>query len=67
MPALLAHIKKSGSVASRSQPLTTSIIEYDCDILIPAAREQITHENAGTKAKIALKANGPRRTKPIAS
>jgi glutamate dehydrogenase/leucine dehydrogenase len=44
------------------KPLTTSIIEYDCDILIPAALEnQITHDNAErVKAKIVAEgANGP--------
>src|SRR4029078_11489834 len=62
--ALLGHIKRTGSVVGfpGSQPLTSSIIEYDCDILIPAALEnQITHENAGMgKAKnVAEGANGP--------
>jgi glutamate dehydrogenase (NAD(P)+) len=29
------------------QTLTTPIVEYECDILVPAALEnQITHENA---------------------
>jgi len=44
------------------QPLTTSIIEYDCDILVPAALEnQITHDNAArVKARIIAEgANGP--------
>jgi glutamate dehydrogenase (NAD(P)+) len=44
------------------QPLTTPIVEYDCDILVPAALEnQITHENAGrVKARIVAEgANGP--------
>jgi len=64
MPALLDYLKKTGSVAGfpGAQPLTTSIIEYDCDILIPAALEnQITVENAGrVKARvIAEGANGP--------
>ena len=44
------------------QPLQTSILEYDCDILVPAALEnQITHENAPrVKARIIAEgANGP--------
>ena len=44
------------------QPLTTPIVEYDCDILVPAALEnQITSENAGrVKARIVAEgANGP--------
>jgi len=44
------------------QPLTTPIVEYDCDILVPAALEnQITAENApAIKAKIIVEgANGP--------
>jgi glutamate dehydrogenase (NAD(P)+) len=44
------------------KPLTTPIVEYDCDILIPAALEnQITHENAGrVRARIVAEgANGP--------
>src|SRR5687767_16008077 len=64
MPALLEHLKKTGSVVgfAGAQPLTTSIIEYDCDILIPAALEnQITTENASrVKARIIAEgANGP--------
>jgi glutamate dehydrogenase (NAD(P)+) len=64
MSQLLEHVKRTGSVVgfSGAQPLTTSIIEYDCDILVPAALEnQITHENAGkVKAKIVAEgANGP--------
>ncbi len=45
-----------------SKPLATSIVEYDCDILVPAALEnQITSDNAGkVKAKIVAEgANGP--------
>ncbi len=44
------------------QALQTSIVEYDCDILVPAALENvITHENAArVKARvIAEGANGP--------
>jgi glutamate dehydrogenase (NAD(P)+) len=44
------------------KPLTTPIVEYPCDILIPAALEnQITRENAGRiQAKIVAEgANGP--------
>jgi glutamate dehydrogenase (NAD(P)+) len=64
MSQLLEHVKRTGSVVgfSGGQPLSSSIIEYDCDILIPAALEnQITHENASkVKAKIVAEgANGP--------
>src|SRR5262249_12132409 len=44
------------------KPLTTPIVEYPCDILIPAALEnQITRENAGRiQARIVAEgANGP--------
>ena len=44
------------------KPLTAPIVEYDCDIFVPAALEnQITPENAGrVKAKIVAEgANGP--------
>ena len=44
------------------QPLTTPIVEYDCDILVPAALEnQITRENADRiRARIVAEgANGP--------
>jgi len=44
------------------QPLTTPIVEHDCDILVPAALEnQITHENAARiRARIVAEgANGP--------
>ncbi len=44
------------------QPLTTPIVEYDCDILVPAALEnQITHDNADrVRARIVAEgANGP--------
>ena len=44
------------------KPLTAPIVEFDCDILIPAALEnQITYENAGrVKARIVAEgANGP--------
>ncbi len=64
MPALLDHVKRTGSVVgfAGASPLTTSIIEYDCDVLIPAALEnQITQENAArVKARIVAEgANGP--------
>src|SRR5262245_32100239 len=56
MSQLLDHVKRTGSVVgfSGGQSLSSSIIEYDCDILIPAALEnQITHENASkVRAKI---------------
>ncbi|MBI1796569.1 MAG: Glu/Leu/Phe/Val dehydrogenase [Candidatus Eisenbacteria bacterium] len=44
------------------KPLTTPIVEHDCDILVPAALEnQITHENADrVRARIIAEgANGP--------
>ena len=61
---LIDHSTSTGSVAgfAGARPLTESIIEYDCDILIPAALEnQITHANADrVKAKIVAEgANGP--------
>jgi glutamate dehydrogenase (NAD(P)+) len=64
IPALLAWVKDRRGVAGfpGGQPLTTSVIEYDCDILVPAALEnQITPENADkVKAKIIAEgANGP--------
>ena len=64
IPALLKYAAEKKSILGfpGSQTLTTSIIEYDCDILVPAALEnQITAENAGSvKAKIIGEgANGP--------
>jgi len=64
MPKLLEHIKRTNGVSgfAGATPLTSSILEVDCDILIPAALEnQITHENASRiKAKIVAEgANGP--------
>jgi glutamate dehydrogenase (NAD(P)+) len=61
---LLDHATSTGSVAgfAGGKTLTESIVEYDCDILIPAALEnQITHANADrVKAKIVAEgANGP--------
>src|SRR5215831_17633174 len=47
--ALINYVKDRRGVAGfpGSQPLNTSIIEYDCDILVPAALEnQITPDNA---------------------
>lgn len=62
--ALLRHVADRKGVAgfSGGQPLTTSVFEYDCDVLVPAALEnQITHENAAkVKARIIGEgANGP--------
>ena len=62
--ALLAHVATHKSVTgfTGGQPLGTSILEYDCDILVPAALEnQITAENAARiKAKVVAEgANGP--------
>jgi glutamate dehydrogenase (NAD(P)+) len=64
VPALLRHVAEKKGVAGfpGAKPLTTPIVEYDCDILVPAALEnQITSENAGRiKAKIVAEgANGP--------
>ena len=64
VPALLRWVTDKRGVAGfpGSKPLSTPIVEYDCDILIPAALEnQITHENAArVKARvIAEGANGP--------
>ncbi len=61
---LLAWVKEHRGVKGfpGAQPLTSSIIEYDCDILVPAALEnQITGENADrVKARIVAEgANGP--------
>ena len=57
-----AQNKKGVAGFPGSKPLATSIVEYDCDILVPAALEnQITSDNAGkVKAKIVAEgANGP--------
>ncbi|MEO5988385.1 MAG: Glu/Leu/Phe/Val dehydrogenase [Candidatus Eisenbacteria bacterium] len=64
VPALLKYAAEKKSILGfpGSQTLNTSIIEYDCDILVPAALEnQITADNAaGVKAKIIGEgANGP--------
>jgi len=62
--ALLRYVQDHRGVAGfpGGQPLTGSIIEYDCDILVPAALEnQITPDNAPrVKARIVAEgANGP--------
>jgi glutamate dehydrogenase (NAD(P)+) len=65
VPALLAHAahnRKGVAGFPGGKPLTTPIVEVDCDILVPAALEnQITSDNAGrVKAKIVAEgANGP--------
>ena len=64
MPKLLAHMKEHRGVKGfpGAKHLTTSILEVDCDILVPAALEnQITHENAPRiKARVVAEgANGP--------
>jgi glutamate dehydrogenase (NAD(P)+) len=64
VPALLQHVTQKKGVAGfpGAKPLTSSIIEVDCDILVPAALEnQITSDNAArVKAKIVGEgANGP--------
>lgn len=63
---LVAHRKKTGSIldfpGSKNMKQRKDVLEYDCDILVPAALEnQITNENASkVKAKIiAEAANGP--------
>jgi len=61
---LIDHVRSNSSVVgfAGGKPLSESIVEYDCDILIPAALEnQITHANADrVKAKIVAEgANGP--------
>jgi glutamate dehydrogenase (NAD(P)+) len=69
IPALLAYTKANRVVKGfpGAQPLGHPIVEYDCDILIPAALEnQIRRDNADrVKAKIVAEgANGP--TTPVA-
>ncbi len=67
VPALIQWVADHRGVAGfpGARPLTTPIVEVDCDILIPAALEnQITHENAArVRAKIVAEgANGPTTT-----
>jgi glutamate dehydrogenase (NAD(P)+) len=64
--AVLAHRRESGSIlrfpGASDLAAPAAVLELDCDILIPAARErQITRENAGRvrAALIAEAANGP--------
>ncbi len=62
--AALAHAAKHKGLTgfAGAKPLTSSIIEVDCDILVPAALEhQITSDNADqVKARIVAEgANGP--------
>jgi len=64
VPALLRWAADHRGVAGfpGGKPLTTPIVEYECDILIPAALEnQITAENAArVRARIIAEgANGP--------
>jgi glutamate dehydrogenase (NAD(P)+) len=64
IPALLGWVADHRGVKGfpGAKPLGTSIIEHDCDILIPAALEnQITQENADrVRARIVAEgANGP--------
>jgi glutamate dehydrogenase (NAD(P)+) len=67
IPALIRWVADHRGVAGfpGGKPLTSPIVEYDCDILIPAALEnQITHENAErVRAKLVAEgANGPTTT-----
>ena len=64
VPALLAYVARQRGVAGfpGAKPLAGSIIEHDCDILVPAALEnQITPGNAPrVRARIVAEgANGP--------
>jgi glutamate dehydrogenase (NAD(P)+) len=64
VPALLKHVADKRGVAGfpGARALATSIVEVDCDILVPAALEnQITSENAArVRARIVAEgANGP--------
>ncbi len=64
VPALLRYVADHRGVKGfpGAQPLTTPIVEVDCDILIPAALEnQITQDNAAkVRARIVAEgANGP--------
>ena len=64
VPALLSWVADHRGVAGfpGGKPLTTPIVEHECDILIPAALEnQITAENAArVRARIIAEgANGP--------
>jgi glutamate dehydrogenase (NAD(P)+) len=64
IPALIRHAADRRGVRGfpGGSPLTSSIVEHDCDILVPAALEnQITDENASrVKARILAEgANGP--------
>ncbi|MFM7231421.1 MAG: Glu/Leu/Phe/Val family dehydrogenase [bacterium] len=64
IPALLKYVAEKKGVVGfpGSTPLTTPIVEFACDILVPAALEnQITSENAANvKARIVAEgANGP--------
>jgi len=64
VPALTAWVADHRGVRGfpGAKPLTSPIVEYDCDILIPAALEnQITRDNAArVRARIVAEgANGP--------
>lgn len=62
--ALVAHVGETGQVVGfpGAQPLSGSVLEVGCDILIPAAvQDVLTEENAGrVKAKLIVEgANAP--------
>jgi glutamate dehydrogenase (NAD(P)+) len=68
VPALLAHVAKTGSVAgfAQAEVITNDAFwDVDCDILIPAALEQQINESVARriKAKMVIEgANGPTTT-----
>lgn len=59
IPALLAHTKATGSVVNfpGTQPISNEkLLEYDCDVLVPAALECVLHQGnaANVKAKLVV-------------